>query len=155
IDDLAFRWARDFVPLAAAGSRLLNLLILSFALWKKKEQGIGQFLAVATKKAASCCTRRRPTSAFRYVKEFYTPLQPKAISFFQQLVHDNASSPTDFSQHRRSSCFAPGMRIGGRRAAPSPFHGTQLSIFVVFEKKASWIRVADSAVVPADLRRDD
>ncbi|KAJ7194534.1 hypothetical protein GGX14DRAFT_678587 [Mycena pura] len=84
--------------------------------------------------------------AFRYDKEFYTPLQPKAISFFQQSVHDNASSPTDLSQHRRSSSFAPGMRIGGRRAAPSPFYGTQLSIFVVFEKKASWIRVADSAV---------
>ncbi|KAJ7194536.1 hypothetical protein GGX14DRAFT_527446 [Mycena pura] len=145
VDDLAFRWARDFVPLAAAGSRLLNLSILSFALWKK-EQGIGQFLAVATKSSILLYETPPNERAFRYVKEFYTPLQPKAISFFQQSVHDNASSPTDLSQHRRSSSFAPGMRIGGRRAAPSPFYGTQLSIFVVFEKKASWIRVADSAV---------
>ncbi|KAJ7353284.1 hypothetical protein DFH08DRAFT_804852 [Mycena albidolilacea] len=37
VDDLPLRWARDFVPLALAESRLVNASVLSFALWTRDE----------------------------------------------------------------------------------------------------------------------
>ncbi|KAJ7055067.1 hypothetical protein C8F01DRAFT_1373983 [Mycena amicta] len=137
VDDLPLRWARDFVPLAAAGSRLLNLSILSFALWRREEGNFGQFLAVATKNCILLYETPPNERAFRFVKEFYTPLQPKTISF-QQTVHDVARSPTD--RRPRALCFWPANN-----------QGAQLTIFVVFEKKAGWIRLADSAVGEMEL----
>jgi hypothetical protein len=53
VNDLPLRWARDFVPLASAGSRLVKANVLSFTLWMRDE-GVrtgsrGQFLVIATK----------------------------------------------------------------------------------------------------------
>ncbi|KAF7302284.1 hypothetical protein MIND_00795700 [Mycena indigotica] len=162
VDDLPLRWARDFVPLAAAGSRLLNLSILSFALWKREEGNFGQFLAVATKGCILLYETPKNERAFRFVKEFYTPLQPKVISFFQQTVHEIARSPTDVhGRHRRNGSNGNNAAIrasGGRTASVSSpritNYGAQLSIFVVFEKKAGWIRLADSAVGEMELADD-
>ncbi|KAJ7094362.1 hypothetical protein C8R44DRAFT_684654 [Mycena epipterygia] len=165
VDDLPLRWARDFVPLAGAGSRLLNASILSFALWNKDEGerhgSRGQFLAVATKNNILLYETPQNERAFRFVKEFYTPLQPKTITFFQQTVHDIARSPTDVDhRHRRSgSSTTPLRSTGGRSsssiAAPKTInYGTQLTIFVIFEKKAGWIRLADSAAGEMELFED-
>ncbi|KAJ7784135.1 hypothetical protein B0H16DRAFT_1491435 [Mycena metata] len=166
IDDLPLRWARDFVPLAAAGSRLVNA----------SEEGArtgspGQFLAVGTKGMILLYQTPVGERAFRFVKEFYTPLQPKRICFFQQSVQDVARSPTDVhSRHRRSGSH--GNTASSRSASFSSSstllpnsnsnnytntttnYGTQLSIFVVFEKKAGWIRLADSAVGEMELFDD-
>ncbi|KAJ6532275.1 hypothetical protein DFH09DRAFT_1284701 [Mycena vulgaris] len=164
VDDLPLRWARDFVSLAAAGSRLLNASILSFALWNKEEGerhgSRGQFLAVATKNNILLYETPQNERAFRFVKEFYTPLQPKTICFFQQTVLEIARSPTDVdSRHRRSGSSTTPLRSVGMRsasiAAPrTTNYGTQLSIFVIFEKKAGWIRLADSAVGEMELFED-
>ncbi|KAF7355684.1 hypothetical protein MSAN_01486200 [Mycena sanguinolenta] len=137
VDDLPLRWARDFIPLASSGSRLENVNVLSFALWTRDEGARtgsqGQFLAVATKNNIFLYETPPNERAFRILlllQEFHNPLQPKAICFFQQTVQELARSPTDVhSRHRRTSSS----------------NGTQLSIFVVFEKKAGWIRLADSA----------
>ncbi|KAJ7681222.1 hypothetical protein B0H17DRAFT_70382 [Mycena rosella] len=164
VDDLPLRWARDFVPLASAGSRLLNASILSFALWNKddgeRHGSRGQFLAVATKNNILLYETPQNERAFRFLKEFYTPLPPKTICFFQQTVHEMARSPTDVdSRHRRSGSNTMTPRSGGARsssiAAPKTTnYGTQLSIFVIFEKKAGWIRLADSAVGEIELFED-
>ncbi|KAJ7181607.1 hypothetical protein C8R43DRAFT_969634 [Mycena crocata] len=164
VDDLPLRWARDFVPLAAAGSRLLNASILSFTLWNKDEGerhgSRGQFLAVATKNNILLYETPQNERAFRFVKEFYTPLQPKTICFFQQTVHEMARSPTDIDhRHRRTGSSSNTLRSGSARSssivAPKTInYGTQLSIFAIFEKKAGWIRLADSAVGEMDLFED-
>ncbi|KAJ6615562.1 hypothetical protein B0H10DRAFT_2039948 [Mycena sp. CBHHK59/15] len=156
IDDLPLRWARDFVPLAGAGSRLLNTPIITFALWDAKDAGdrrgrTGQLLAVATKNNILLYETPQNERAFRFVKEFYTPLQPKSLCFFQQHVTDLARSPTDVGDrpHRRSgsSSTLRGRAPSATASVPqTTSYGTQLSLFVVFEKKASWIRLADSAV---------
>ncbi|KAJ7461981.1 hypothetical protein FB451DRAFT_1140016 [Mycena latifolia] len=164
VEDLPLRWARDFVPLASAGSRLLNASILSFALWNREEGerhgSRGQFLAVATKNNILLYETPQNERAFRFVKEFYTPLQPKSICFFQQTVHDIARSPTDVgSRHKRSGSSTTTLRSTGARSSSiavpkTTNYGTQLSIFVIFEKKAGWIRLADSAVGEIELFDD-
>ncbi|KAJ6515257.1 hypothetical protein C8R45DRAFT_1205543 [Mycena sanguinolenta] len=153
VDDLPLRWARDFVPLASSGSRLVNLSVLSFALWTRDEGARtgsrGQFLAVATKNNILLYETPPNERAFRFVKEFYTPLQPKAMRFFQQIVQEIARSPTDVhNRHRRTSSST---RSAAASMASTTNYGTQLSIFVVFEKKAGWIRLADSAAGEMEL----
>ncbi|KAJ7167806.1 hypothetical protein C8R46DRAFT_950927 [Mycena filopes] len=176
IDDLPLRWARDFVPLAAAGSRLVNTSVLMFALWTREEGARtgsrGQFLAVGTKGMILLYETPVGERAFRFVKEFYTPLQPKTICFFQQSVQDVARSPTDVHhRHRRtgsnttsatgrsasvssSAALMPKSNSNANYTNTSTNYGTQLSIFVVFEKKAGWIRLADSAVGEMELFED-
>ncbi|KAJ7034134.1 hypothetical protein C8F04DRAFT_1102359 [Mycena alexandri] len=176
IDDLPLRWSRDFVPLAAAGSRLVNTSVLMFALWTREEGARtgspGQFLAVGTKGMILLYETPVGERAFRFVKEFYTPLQPKRICFFQQSVQDVARSPTDVhSRHRRSgshttsgtvraasfsssSALLPNSNTNANYTNTTTNYGTQLSIFVVFEKKAGWIRLADSAVGEMELFED-
>ncbi|KAF7335275.1 hypothetical protein MSAN_02338200 [Mycena sanguinolenta] len=154
VDDLPLRWARDFVPLASSGSRLVNLSVLSFALWTRDEGARtgsrGQFLAVATKNNILLYETPPNERAFRFVKEFYTPLQPKGMCFFQQSVQELARSPTDVhNRHRRTSSST--RSVAASMAAATTNYGTQLSIFVVFEKKAGWIRLADSAAGEMEL----
>ncbi|KAJ7265399.1 hypothetical protein B0H12DRAFT_1179995 [Mycena haematopus] len=154
VDDLPLRWARDFVPLASSGSRLVNANVLSFALWTRDEGARtgsrGQFLAVATKSNILLYETPPNERAFRFVKEFYTPLQPKTMCFLQQTVQDIARSPTDVhNRHRRTSSS---MRAAAASMTPAlTNYGTQLSIFVVFEKKAGWIRLVDSAAGEMEL----
>ena len=54
-----------------------------------------------------------------------------------------------FSHHPHHSRHVKGMSVGG-----TPFYPSQLSIFVVFEKKAGLIRIADSAVGEVELYDD-
>lgn len=71
IDDLPLRWATDFVPLAAPGSRLTNSSVLSYAIWTGNDQAIGRggrLLAVATKTNILLYETPKGERAFRFVK---------------------------------------------------------------------------------------
>ncbi|KAG7447645.1 uncharacterized protein BT62DRAFT_930663 [Guyanagaster necrorhizus] len=163
VDDLPLRWATDFVPLASPGSRLANLSVISYALWNHSERNSGgRMLAVATKTNILLYETPKRERAFRFVKDFYTPLTPRSITFFQQVVHDVARSPSDtgsssrFHHGRRRSDSSSTARGDRALTPPSAFlsYGTHLSIFVVFDKKAGWIRLADSAVGEVELYDD-
>lgn len=70
IEDQPLRWATDFVPLAVAGSRLVNISVLYYALWSdenRRGRG-GQFLAVATKNNILLYETPRGERSFRFVK---------------------------------------------------------------------------------------
>ncbi|KAF8897886.1 hypothetical protein BD779DRAFT_1608371 [Infundibulicybe gibba] len=152
VEDLPLRWATDFVPLAANGSRLGNTSIISYALWNDDHrQGRGgQVLAVATKTAILLYETPKGS-------EFYTPMTPRHVTFFQQLVQDTYRtspelSPSRSSHHRRSDSSITIRPDQSRGPSPNPTtYGTHLSLFVTFEKKASWIRIADSAVGEIEL----
>lgn len=79
-------------------------------------------------------------------KEFYTPLQPRSVTFFQQSVQDVGRV------HKKSESINS---LRGDHSRGSPHltldYGTHLGIFVVFDKKAGWIRIADSAVGELEL----
>jgi hypothetical protein len=154
IDDLPLRWATDFVPLATSNSRLLHASVLQYALWNgddPKSRQKRKLLAVATKDSIFLYETPFGERAFRFVKEFYTPLPAKSITFFQQSVPEPARRSSD-AEPRPSSRFHGHSRTdstGGLRSSEPPMianYGTQLSLFVIFEKKAGWIRLADSAV---------
>ncbi|KAG5654229.1 hypothetical protein H0H81_005916 [Sphagnurus paluster] len=166
VDDLPLRWATDFVPLATNGSRLLNSSVLSYALWtdeNRKGNG-GRLLAIATKNNILLYETPRGERAFLFIKEFYTPLLPRRISFFQQSVQEVGRSFSDVgtpsrhftSPHRRAESSTT-MRVvsDSSRASGSSTatlnYGTHLSLFIVFDKKAGWIRIADSAVGELEL----
>ncbi|KAK0461648.1 uncharacterized protein EV420DRAFT_1619179 [Desarmillaria tabescens] len=163
INDLPLRWATDFVPLASTGSRLANSSVISYALWNQSDRNTsGRMLAVATKSNILLYETPKGERAFHFVKDFYTPLTPRSITFFQQVVHDVARSPSDTGSssrfhhgHRRSDSSSTAR---GDRALTPPnallSYGTHLSIFVVFDKKAGWIRLADSAVGEVELYDD-
>ncbi|KAG6808595.1 hypothetical protein H0H92_003606 [Tricholoma furcatifolium] len=179
VEDLPLRWATDFVPLATNGSRLLNSSVISYALWKDEtRQGRGgRLLAIATKNNILLYETPKGERAFRFVKvcpvglmyeansfiamqEFYTPLQPRSLSFFQQSVHEMTRSASDmgssrfFPSHRRSESTSTIRANDSSRATTSATllnYGTHLSLFVIFDKKAGWIRIADSAVGEIEL----
>ncbi|KAF7352238.1 hypothetical protein MVEN_01187200 [Mycena venus] len=161
VDDLPLRWARDFVPLASAGSRLVNASVLSFALWTRDEGARtgsrGQFLAVATKNNILLYETPPNERAFRFVKASSSH-GDGSNTVANQTVHDIARSPTDVNhRHRRtasnntSSTRATSMTGLKPPSSTTINYGTQLSVFVVFEKKAGWIRLADSAVGEMEL----
>ncbi|RDB20203.1 hypothetical protein Hypma_012918 [Hypsizygus marmoreus] len=164
VDDLPLRWATDFVPLASNGSRLLHTSILSYALWSdenRKGRG-GRLLAIATKNNILLYETPKGERAFRFVKEFYTPLQPKSVAFFQQSVHEvnrslsDVGTPGRFQNHRRTDSSSTLRGVSDTLRASSSAtatlnYGTHLSLFVVFDKKAGWIRMADSAVGEMEL----
>ena len=70
IDDLPLRWATDYVPLAAQGSRLLNTSVSSYALCHDgNTRGRGAaHLAVATKSNILLYEKPKGERAFRFVK---------------------------------------------------------------------------------------
>lgn len=95
-------------------------------------------------------------------------MQPRSISFFQQVVQEVTRSMSDVTGsssstwHKRSDS-ANTVRYPGDGSSRSPSsgpglqlinYGAQLSIFVVFDKKAGWIRIADSAVGEMELPDD-
>ncbi|KAH9173447.1 hypothetical protein EDB89DRAFT_2113970 [Lactarius sanguifluus] len=152
VDDLPLRWATDYVPLAAPGSRLMNSPVSTYALWRNDDQARGSaLLAVAVKSAILLYESPKGERAFRFVKEFYTPLLPRSIAFVYQSLQDNlarsASEASGFarptSQHLRAS-------RGSMRERPTSLMSTvlnpQLSLFIVFEKKVGLIRIINSAV---------
>ncbi|KAH0588046.1 hypothetical protein H2248_006776 [Termitomyces sp. 'cryptogamus'] len=161
IEDLPLRWATDFVPFATSSSRLLNLSVISYALWKdetRKDRG-GRLLAIATKNTILLYETPKGERAFRFVKEFYIPSQPRSLTFFKQSVQDVNRSVSDvtpsrfFTSHRRTeSTNTVRGHDSFRPNTPSTVdYGTHLSLFVIFDKRASWIRIADSAVGELEL----
>ncbi|KDQ29618.1 hypothetical protein PLEOSDRAFT_1038182, partial [Pleurotus ostreatus PC15] len=160
VEDLPLRWATDYVPLASPGSRLIGMSVLSYALWTDdkldKRVGAGnggRMLAVSTKSNIFLYETPKGQRAFHFVKEFYTPLQPRAVTFFKQNVQDLYRSASDAQFSRVEPGGLRGVRE--RRISSSSLvsplnrslsYDTQLSLFVIFDKKAGWIRLADSAV---------
>jgi len=68
IEDQPLRWATDFVPLAAAGSRLINSSVLFYALRSDDNRKAGHLLAVATKNTIFLYESLKGERAFRFVK---------------------------------------------------------------------------------------
>lgn len=69
VDDLPLRWATDYVPLAAPGSRLMNSPVLAYALWRNEDQARGSaLLAVVVKSAILLYESPKSERAFRFVK---------------------------------------------------------------------------------------
>ena len=102
------------------------------------------------------------------MQEFYTPLLPKRVAFVQQRMSEtvvlrSVSNSTPSSRHsqydqKRYSSARYSLDIqrdAQRRLSVSPTpptdYGNQPSLFVVFEKKAGLIRLADSAVGEVEL----
>lgn len=95
-------------------------------------------------------------------------MQPRNISFFQQTVQEVTRSMSDVTGsssnvnawHKRSDSsntirYDTSSRSPPSAATPSIIdYGSQLSLFVIFDKKASWIRIADSAVGEMELPDD-
>ncbi len=71
VEDLPFRWATDYVPLASPGSRLLNSSVLFFEL-KKSDNNVAykgvSVLAIATKASIFLYETPRGERAFRFAK---------------------------------------------------------------------------------------
>lgn len=70
VDDFPLRWATDYVPLAAAGSRLRNSSVLFFELKRDEYRTYGgnTHLAVATKSSILLYETPKGERAFCYVK---------------------------------------------------------------------------------------
>ncbi|KAF8138761.1 hypothetical protein EV363DRAFT_544737 [Boletus edulis] len=163
VDDLPLRWATDFVPLAGAGSRLASASVISYALWHEGGPGPGggrhgrrALLAVATKYNIFLYETPKGERAFHFVKEFYTPVQPRQLVFVHQLV-DISRSTSESTSARQTGGHARGASsdsLSSRNSAAPLSHLTysaQMAIFVVFEKKAGLIRIADAAVTEVDM----
>lgn len=70
VDDLPLRWATDFVPLAANGSRMCNLSVLAYDVWheRRTRQRGNAYLAVAVKSNIFMYYAAKGERAFRLVK---------------------------------------------------------------------------------------
>ncbi|KAF9226775.1 hypothetical protein BS17DRAFT_776114 [Gyrodon lividus] len=169
VDDLPLRWATDFVPLASAGSRLASASVIAYALWQEGGPGPGggrhgrrALLAVATKYNIFLYETPKGERAFHFVKEFYIPVQPRNLTFVHQSVQDISRSPSDGGSprttghgHTRAASSESPFSLHNNRAslaAPSNLtYSAQMAIFVIFEKKAGVIRIADAAVTEVEL----
>lgn len=94
-------------------------------------------------------------------QEFYTPLQPRNLTFVHQSNHDVYGSPSEITlsgrySHRRSNSSTSALKVVvNNPPSTSPLrYGTHLSLFVVFDKKAGVIRLADSSVEEVELSDD-
>ncbi|TFK94239.1 hypothetical protein K466DRAFT_593748 [Polyporus arcularius HHB13444] len=159
INELPLRWATNYTPLASAGSRLQHNSVLVYDVWKNEGQRGpgGVLLAIATKSSILLYEAPKGERAFRFTKEFYTPLHAKSITFIHQSVQDNVSrSPSDVLPRSSTvDSLTPRHTRGFSFNANIKAYPTQLSLFVVFEKKAGTIRVADAAVGEVELYEDN
>ncbi|KAF8528840.1 hypothetical protein BU17DRAFT_79995 [Hysterangium stoloniferum] len=162
-DELPLRWVMDYVPLATSGSRLVSQSVHFFELHRSSEHSrVTTRLAVATKQNILLYETVRGERAFRFVKEFYTPIPARSITFLNQSQQGPGSgvrSPVSATLSPYSASI-PARDISSRRAStPSPltslFHSSpsigQFSLFVIFDKKAGIIRISDSSVGEIDL----
>ncbi|KAG9317715.1 hypothetical protein JVU11DRAFT_1929 [Chiua virens] len=164
VDDLPLRWATDFVPLAGTGSRLASSSVISYALWHDGpgpnggRHGRRALLAVATKYNIFLYETPKGERAFHFVKEFYTPVQPRTLVFVHQLVQDltrvsseaSSSKQTGYG-HSRGASTDSHYSHNNRVPISQLTYSAQMAIFVTFEKKAGVIRIADAAVSEVDL----
>lgn len=168
VEELPLRWATDYVPLAAPGSRLQNCSVYTYALWRDENQRSrgGAYLAIVIKSNILLYETPKGERAFRYVKvrtsyslcgwridvveqEFYTPLQARSVTFVQQFVQDPISRSTSDATPRLSAHSRHSKHLSVNLKPPQ--YPPQLSLFVIFEKKAGTIRIADSAVGEVDF----
>jgi len=159
VEDLPLRWSTDYVSLATPGSRLINCSASSYALWRegRLDGRGGALLAVATKFNILLYEKPKGERSFRFVKEFYTPVQPRNISFIQQSVQNTKSSVSDLgnsSKYQQVSTDTLQNTRSTTAVKPCVGYSTQLCIFVIFDKKAGVIRIADSAVGEVELPND-
>ncbi len=69
VEDFPLRWAADYVPLAAAGSRLASASALFFELRTDVQGHRGHtYLAVATNSSVLLYESQKGERAFRFVK---------------------------------------------------------------------------------------
>jgi hypothetical protein len=106
-------------------------------------------------------------------QEFYTPCPARSINFVHQAAVDDGRNPHYLSvidisaRHRgldlgdipgrpKSLTVGPIAPLRARRvSSPGDFtYGSQLSLFVIFEKKAGLIRIGDSAVDEIEMYDD-
>lgn len=170
VEDLPLRWATDFVPLASPTSRLANLSVIAYALWQEGGPGPGggrhgrrTLLAVATKYNIFLYETPKGERAFHFVKEFYTPIQPRNLTFVHQSVQEISRSPSDASHirvsggngHARVPSSESSFSLQHHRHSKVPStnltYSAQMEMFVVFDKKAGLIRIADSAVTEVEM----
>lgn len=162
VDDLPLRWATDFTSLSSTGSRMSNTSVVSYALWHEGSTSSTRraLLAVATKTNILLYETPRGERAFHFVKEFYTPSPPRSLIFVQQCVQDTFRSLSDVGSsrttvgysHNRVASADASSNLRTPIAAPVNIaYEAQTAIFVVFDKRAGIIRVADSAVTEVDI----
>jgi len=92
-------------------------------------------------------------------QDFYTPYQPRTIAFFHQNVQIQQESSSRGHRRTDSSMTIRNGSHNNPRASYIPStlpqdYGNHLSLFVVFDKKAGWIRIADSVVGEMELFDD-
>jgi len=159
VDEMALRWATDYVSLAQVGSRLANSIPLFFQLHKSESFG-GRgpvMLVIATKASLLLYETPRGERAFRFVKEYYTPLPARSVTFVHQ-THGDPSVTRAFSMStspskRRGDSWSPTSRSSSDTFRSSS-RRSHLNLFVTFDKKAGLIRLADSAVGEIELWDD-
>lgn len=151
VDELPLRWATDFVPLA--GARLAHTSVLSYDLYKdQNKKGGGTLLAVATKNNILLYETPRGERAFTFVKEFYTPFHARSVSFVHQTYPDTiARSVSDVAHVRESSSGRKSHQRHSSMIGRFLNYGNQLCLFVIFEKKAGIIRIADASVGEVEM----
>ena len=95
-------------------------------------------------------------------QEFYTPFQPRNLSFIQQALPDcsprNSSEGSSgrFYSHKRTASGSPlRVSVNGSPSYSTLSCSAHLSLFVVFNKKAVWIRLRDASVGEVELADDD
>ncbi|KAG8966019.1 hypothetical protein FRC03_012662 [Tulasnella sp. 419] len=156
VDDMPIRWAQDYVPLASGNSRLSNVPVSFFEIYKGLDGKGSIFLAIATRSNILLYEAPKGERLFKYVKEFYTPLAAKSITFVNQrdTSHSRHSSSSHVQTLGRSG--SSGRESGSRhghshsRSSKSVDYGIQLCLFVTFDKKAGLIRVGDAAVTEVE-----
>ncbi|KAG8885898.1 hypothetical protein FRB97_009060 [Tulasnella sp. 331] len=147
IEDLPMRWATDFVLLYSANSKP-NASIISYELWKPENRKLPMKLVVATRCKILLYEAPPNERAFKFMKEFYCPSPAKSMSFVAQ-VDNNPNlgrGPSKLSSSVHVQEIRRHNSTPSRSHSRSAGHGTQLCIFVAFEKKAGLIRLGDSAV---------
>jgi len=89
---------------------------------------------------------------FEFLQEFYTPVQPRSLTFVQQSVQDTFRSPSDVAPPGTSNGYYHSRASSDNLRTPVvATYGAQTAIFVVFDKKAGIIRIADSAVTEVEM----
>lgn len=77
------------------------------------------------------------------------------MSFFHQhATQEHSRSPSESVRHKHTSSSSSLRPEQGTHSPNGVSYGVQLCLFVVFDKKAGWIRLADSAVGEFELRDD-
>ncbi|KAF9651684.1 hypothetical protein BDM02DRAFT_3110114, partial [Thelephora ganbajun] len=164
VEDLPLRWTSDYVSLAISGSRLANTSVLFYDIWSDPTTTgrKGALLAVATKSTILIYETPKEERAFRFVKEFYIPSPPRAMRFVYQSIsdpisrsasdagssHRARSSPSKLTHHHLSHYRSTSSGTASIR------YSNQLSLFVLFEKKAGIIRISDASVGEVELSDD-